>query len=101
MDYTVKRSFSYAKIQQASSYSVNRNSKARGSERTMVATMNIMRYYHSVREELSAISEDALTLLDQQDYIGFFKSCGPNYIRGLRRAQELTAIFSFKSTSKF
>jgi len=98
-DYSVKRSFSYDKIQQASSYSANRNSKARGSERTMVATMNIMRYYHSVREELSAISEDALTLLDQQDYIGFFKSCGPNYIRGLRRAQELTAIFSFKSTS--
>jgi len=98
-DYSVKRSFSYAKIQQASSYSSTRNSKARGSERTMVATMNIMRYYHSVREELSAISEDALTLLDQQDYIGFFKSCGPNYIRGLRRAQELTAIFSFKSTS--
>jgi len=41
-----------------------------------------------------------LTLLDQQDYIGFFKSCGPNYVRSLRRAQELTAIFEFTSSSQ-
>merc|ERR1711957_477251 len=65
----------------------------------MGATMRIERYYSSVREELSPLSEDALTLLDRQDYIGFFKSCGPNYIRSIRRVQELTAIFSFTSTS--
>merc|ERR1712161_100839 len=65
----------------------------------MGATMSIMRYYSSVREELSPLSEDALTILDRQDYIGFFKSCGPNYVRSLRRAQELSTIFKFSSSS--
>ena len=61
--------------------------------------MRIERYYSSVREELSSLSDDALTLLDRQDYIGFFKSCGPNYIRSIRRAQEITAIFEFNESS--
>jgi len=76
------------------------NSKSSSSRRYMVAVMKVQRYYSSVREELSPLSEDALTLLDTQDYIGFFKSCGPNYVRSIRRAQELTAIFSFTSSSR-
>jgi len=78
---------------------VKLNSKSSSSRRYIVAVMKIQRYYSSVREELSPLSEDALTLLDTQDYIGFFKSCGPNYVRSIRRAQELTAIFSFTSSS--
>jgi len=71
-----------------------------GSEPLMiVGTMRIERYYSSIREELSLISESALTLLDRQDYIGFFKSCGPTYVRSIRRAQELTSIFKFDSQS--
>ena len=65
----------------------------------MVATMKIQRYYSSVREEVSQLSEDANTLLERQDYVGFFMGCGPNYVRGIRRAQEVTAVFSFQSTS--
>jgi len=65
----------------------------------ITSTMRIERYYSSVREELSSLSDDALTLLDRQDYIGFFKSCGPNYIRSIRRAQEITAIFEFNESS--
>ena len=61
--------------------------------------MRIERYYSSIREELSSLTDDALTLLDRQDYIGFFKGCGPNYIRSIRRAQEITAIFEFEETS--
>ena len=74
VNYSVKRLFSYNKIQQATKSNYTANSKARGSERTMVVIMSVMWYYHSVREELSLIAEDALTLLDQQDYIGVFKS---------------------------
>jgi len=71
-----------------------------GSEPLMiVGTMRIERYYSSIREELSLISESALMLLDRQDYIGFFKSCGPTYVRSIRRAQELTSIFKFDSQS--
>jgi len=64
--------------------------------RMIVATMRIQQYYSSVKEELSPLSENILTRLDRQDHIGFFKSCGPNYIR---RAKELSSIFKFTSTS--
>lgn len=99
MTYSATRSFSYGKIVQKNKVDYKSDSKSTAKSRTMSATMSIMRYYSSVREELSPLSEDALTILDQQDYIGFFKSCGPNYVRSLRRAQELTAIFSFTSSS--
>jgi len=94
------RSFSYAKIQQKTTSKYKGTNKSSADKKVMSATMKIMRYYSSVREELSPLTEDALTLLDQQDYIGFFKSCGPNYVRSLRRAQELTAIFEFTSSSQ-
>merc|ERR1711957_922831 len=99
MTYSATRSFSYGKIVQKNKVDYKSDSKSTSKSRTISATMSIMRYYSSVREELSPLSEDALTILDQQDYIGFFKSCGPNYVRSLRRAQELTAIFSFTSSS--
>jgi len=73
-----------------------------GSEnsiRMVVTTMRIDRYYSSVREEISPLSPAALILLDNQDYIGFFKSCGPAYVRSIRRAQEITAIFKFEAVS--
>lgn len=66
----------------------------------IIATMRIERYYSSVREELSTLSEDAMKLLDREDYVGFFKSCGASYIWSIRRAQEVTAIFSFVSANK-
>ena len=59
--------------------------------------MRIERYYSSVREDVTPLSNDARTLIEQQDYIGFFKACGPAYVRGIRRAQEVSAIFIFKS----
>lgn len=61
--------------------------------------MRIERYYASVQEESSTLSNDAATLLARDDYIGFFKSCGPTYIRGLRRAQEVDAFLEFESSS--
>ena len=74
--------------------------KSMSRARIVVATMRIERYYSSVREEFSPLSEDTLILLDTQDYIGFFKSCGSNYVRSIRRAQELTALFKFTSSSE-
>ena len=67
--------------------------------RIMVSSMRLERYYSSVREDASALVEDAVTLLDRRDYVGFFKSCGPNYVRGIRRAQEVVATFTFKSNN--
>ena len=61
--------------------------------------MRIERYYSSLREELSPMKEEAVGSLNNQDYVSFFKACGPTYIRSIRRAQEVTAIFSFETTS--
>ena len=65
----------------------------------IVAVMRIERYYSSVREEKSRLTSDAKTLIEKQDYFGFFKGCGPNFIRGIRRAQEVSAMFKFTSSS--
>lgn len=62
--------------------------------------MRIERYYASLREEVSPINTVATTLLTRQDYVGFFKACGPTYVRGIRRAQEATAVLEFESNSE-
>jgi len=68
--------------------------------RIVVTTKRIERYYSSVREEVFPLSEDAFTLLDAHDCIGFFKSCGPNHVQSIRRTQELTVLFKFTSSSE-
>ena len=82
-------------------YNRDSSSTSKTSSKThyVVATMRIQRYYSSVREELSPLSAGAVELLNRQDYVSFFKACGPTYIRGIRRAQEVDAIFYFQSTS--
>jgi hypothetical protein len=74
-------------------------SKIKSTTQNVIASMTIERYYSSVKEEVSPLAEDAFTLLQSQDYIGFFKACGPNYVRSIRRVQEVHAIFKFTSTS--
>lgn len=96
---TAEASFSAHIISGEASSRASVDTKSTSQMRMITASMKIQRYYSSVREELSPLSEDALTLLDSQDYIGFFKSCGPNYVRSIRRAQELTAIFKFSASS--
>ena len=65
----------------------------------ITSTMRIERYYSSIREELSSLTDDALTLLDRQNHIGFFKGFGPNYIWSICRAEEITVIFEFEESS--
>ena len=92
-------SFGYwwVKVNVARDYSSN--SKTSSQTHHIVSTMRIERYYSSLREESSPLNAAAIELLNRQDYVGFFKACGPNYIRGIRRAQEVTAVFTYKSTS--
>ena len=67
--------------------------------RMITSTMIIERYYSSVKEEISPLSESSKQLLANQDYVGFFLACGPNYVRSIRRSQELLAVFKFKTAS--
>ena len=62
-------------------------------------TMRIERYYASVKDQSSALTDDAKVLLNNKDYIGFFKACGPAYVRGIRRAQEVVTSYEFQSSN--
>ena len=94
----ISGNLSYGSIRAA--FNGRTQSKSSAQTRMITSTMKIERYYSSLKEELSPLSDDAFALLDAQDYVGFFKACGPNYTRGIRRAQEVTAIFEFQSASK-
>ena len=62
--------------------SAERKSTSKHTTKTHVVSspMRIEHYYSSVKEDQSDLSSDAFELLDNKDYIGFFKACGPNYI---------------------
>jgi hypothetical protein len=77
-----------------------RNGKVSVKTRALAATMSIERYYSSMREEISPLSPDAIKLLTEEDYVGFFKACGPTYTRSIRRAQEVVAYLSYVEASK-
>ena len=64
--HSVTRSISYGKIKESSKTDYESASKSRRSSRIVSITMTTIRYYLSVREELSLLFEDALTLLVQQ-----------------------------------
>ncbi len=91
--------FSAKATKKETNTSESRSSKEAGKEYVVNALMRIERYYASVKEEISPLSNSASTLLENQDYVGFFKACGPNMVRGIRRAQEVSVYFKFKSTS--
>lgn len=92
-------SFGYWWVKANVAIDYSSNSKTSSQTHHIIATMRIERYYSSIREELSPLNAAATELLNRQDYIGFFKACGPNYIRGIRRAQEVTAVFTYRSSS--
>jgi hypothetical protein len=94
-------SFSFFWIKRKTTTESTKTTKNSSRFRMIVSNMKLQRYYSSVREEVSPLSDDALTLLDTQDYVGFFKACGPNYVRGIRRAQEVTATFTFHTNSDY
>ncbi len=82
-----------------STTSVSSTTKISRETYFIVAVMRIERYYASLKEEKSNLTKEARILLERQDYVGFFKGCGPNFIRGIRRAQEVSAIFKFTSST--
>ena len=100
MTRTISLAFAYWMIKVEVNIAAKTSGKFLSRTCIVVAAMRIERYYSSVREEVSPLSEDALTLLGTQDYIDFFKSCGPNYVRSIRHAQDLTALFKFTSSSE-
>lgn len=101
VDLATSLSSSFAYDELSSEFASTYSSTTSTSTQTfyIIANMRIERYYASVKDEASTISDAALTLLDRADYVGFFKSCGPTYVRSIRRVQEVNTMFKIKSSS--
>ena len=92
-------SFAYGSVKKEFEQTYDSSSTSTSTVHYILSSMRIERYYASVKDEASQLTADAAFLIQNQDYIGFFKACGPNYVRGIRRAQEVTAMFKFESRS--
>ena len=101
VDASSKMSYSFGYSWFKGEISQERTSQTTSTSKTryITSSMRIERYYSSIKEEMSTLTDDSQALLDRGDWVGFFKACGPSYIRGIRRAQEVTAFFIFKSSS--
>jgi hypothetical protein len=95
---SLTKSFAYDALKTEISES-QESSATTSKTQYVVSSMSIERFYASVREEISPIIPEGLALLERKDYVGFFMSCGSNYIRSIRRKQEVTGIFKFETTS--
>jgi len=102
MSGKIKTSFGFFWARKTIEASFDLQSKSKRTEKThsIIATMRTERYYSSVDETNSFLSNDAEDLLNNNEYISFMQACGPNYIRSVRRAAEITAIFTYTSTEK-
>ena len=96
----VSYSFGYSWYKGEVAREERENVKKTSKKRYIVSSMRIERYYSSIREDRSFMTDDSLVLLNNKDYVGFFKACGPTYIRGIRRAQEVVTFFIFESQSE-
>ncbi len=50
---------------------------------------------NSISDTQATLIPDAIDMLKNEDYVGFFMTCGPKYVRAINRAQEITSLFSF------
>lgn len=88
----ISKSFGYSKAKSlvGASYSMTDSYR-------VVVTMRLERFFSSVWESGASLTEDASKMLDDEEFISFFMACGPSYVRSLQRAQEVSAVISFKS----
>ena len=66
----------------------------------ILSIMTVDSYYSSVNEATSKLSEDAQALLQSNDVLGFFSSCGPYYIRSIARRSQFLVIFHYTSETE-
>jgi len=67
----------------------------------IVATMLGEHYYDFLDETGMELDEVAEENLGTGNVILFYQTCGPNFVRSLRRTTEITALFSYFSASTY
>ncbi len=66
----------------------------------VVTTLRVERFFSTLLEDKTNITVEAADMVRAQEFAYFFMTCGPNYVRSLHRAQEVTSIFSFKASDE-
>ena len=68
---------------------------------TVVVSMRTEIFMTSSNYEETKITVHAQNLLRNKEYVNFFRTCGPNYVYSVHRAQEVTAIFQYEAANKY
>jgi hypothetical protein len=66
----------------------------------LLATLSVDSYYSSIDEGHAQLSRSAQDLLAGGDVLGFFASCGTEYIRSISRRSSFVTLFSYTSSEK-
>ena len=92
--------FSYQKIK---SYVLQSSSENNNDEKiyTVATSMRTEMLMTTDPEKDAKISNHAVNMLRDKDYIQFFRACGPNYVRSVRRAQEVTAVIQYEAANEY
>ena len=95
------KSFGYERAKVEASYRRRKTSISKVSTNTYtyVSILRINRH-HSIGNQTINLTDEAKSVLEAKDYVGFFKDCGPSYITSIGRALEITAVFKFNSFSE-
>eukprot|EP00587_Corethron_hystrix_P004092 CAMPEP_0113312286 /NCGR_PEP_ID=MMETSP0010_2-20120614/9174_1 /TAXON_ID=216773 ORGANISM="Corethron hystrix, Strain 308" /NCGR_SAMPLE_ID=MMETSP0010_2 /ASSEMBLY_ACC=CAM_ASM_000155 /LENGTH=429 /DNA_ID=CAMNT_0000168075 /DNA_START=304 /DNA_END=1593 /DNA_ORIENTATION=+ /assembly_acc=CAM_ASM_000155 len=76
------------------------NEKTETHTESLVGILSVDKYYASFFEGESSLLEEAVTLIQENQYIAFFQSCGPSFIRSIRRSINVVAIFDYESSQR-
>lgn len=93
----ISKSFGFGQVKKAIR-DAKKATEANVPTYNVVATMRLERYYSSVWESDATLVTPAAKSVDDEEFVTFFMTCGPNYIRSLKRGQEVTAIFTYESS---
>jgi len=98
----LQKSLSYSWLKETIDYESNRLTVLFGDTyftRHVVSTLRMDRYYSSAESKDMKLSDAAKTLLEVQNFFTFYQTCGPTYIRSVRRSAEMVAIVKFLTRS--
>lgn len=90
----ISKSFGFNKVKAALN---SEPTQPRFTRYHIAATMRLERFFSSVWESTTSLKLDAAKMVTDEEFANFFMTCGPNYIRSLERAQEVTAIIGFET----
>ncbi|MBT4527383.1 MAG: hypothetical protein HOC24_12595 [Deltaproteobacteria bacterium] len=67
--------------------------------KNLLVRVEIRNYYHALDETQSQISSSARQLLENQEYVTFFNSCGQHYVRSVGSFSSYLALLQYRLTT--